>query len=122
MSNTVLLGASNVGVFARLMAEPRGTISCREGRRLVAHPTRAGVVFAGKIMTSSRRCDGVLWQSRQRGDVAAANSIRRDVATIQRIELAVTPAAPDLVYALVGGKDSGADRPVRLGRRVCELE
>lgn len=108
VSNTVLLGASNVGVFRSPdggatwnFQLPGGTSS------LVAHPTRGGVVFAGNndFFTATRRG---LWQSLDNGAtwVLLPPLPGVDVTTIQRIELAVTPASPDLVYVLVGGKDS----------------
>ena len=108
VSNTVLLGASNVGVFRSAdggstwsYALPGGTSS------LVAHPTRNGLVFAGNndFFSASRRG---LYESADNGATWALLPALPgvDVATIQRIELAVTPASPDLVYALVGGKDS----------------
>ena len=108
VSNTVLLGASNVGVFR----SPDGGstwsfVLSGAAASLVAHPTRPGVVFAGNSdnFTASRRGlyksvdNGATWTP-----LPPLPSI--DVNNIQRIELAVTPASPDLVYALLGGRDS----------------
>jgi len=104
--NTVLLGATNVGVFR----SPDGGTTWSfvlpgASAGLVAHPSRSGVVFAGNSdnFNASRRGlyksvdNGATWTPLPPPPV--------DVSSIQRIELAVTPASPDLVYALVGGKD-----------------
>jgi len=107
VANTILLGASNVGVYRS--ADGGGTwnfVLPGASAGLVRHPTRAGVVFAGNSdnFTASRRGlyrsadDGATWS-------ALPTLPGVDVTQIQRIELAVTAAAPDLVYALVAGKD-----------------
>lgn len=108
VSSTVLLGASNVGVYRS--ADGGGTWNYQlvgGTSSLVAHPTRAGVAFAGNndFFSASRRG---LWESVDNGAtwVLLPSLPGVDVTTIQRIELAVTPASPDLVYVLVGGKDS----------------
>lgn len=107
VSNTVLLGASNVAVFR----SPDGGSSWSNvltgaTASVVAHPTQAGVVYAGNTdnFTASRRGlykstdNGVNWTL-----LPGLPGVTVD--NIDRIELAVTPAAPNLVYALVGGRD-----------------
>jgi hypothetical protein len=108
VSNTVLLGATNVGVYR---SQDGGTtwsfILSGASASLVAHPTRPGVVFAGNSdnFTASRRG---LYKSVDNGASWALlpQLPGIDVSNIRRIELATTAAAPDLVYALVGGTDS----------------
>ncbi|MDQ6770168.1 MAG: hypothetical protein M3Z54_09290, partial [Gemmatimonadota bacterium] len=104
VSNTVLIGASNVAVFrspdggstwSRVL--PGATAS------VVAHPTQAGVVFAGNSdnFTASRRG---MYKSTDNGaswtQLPALPGVNVD--DLDRIELATTTAAPNLVYAAAG--------------------
>jgi hypothetical protein len=107
VSNTVVMGATNVGVFR----SPDGGSTWNfvlngATASLVAHPTKAGLVYAGNSdnFTASRRGvykstdNGITW-----GSLPAMPGVLGD--NIERIELAVTPAAPDLVYAAVAASD-----------------
>ena len=107
VANTVLIGATNVGVYR----SPDGGSSWSfvltgATASVVAHPTRAGVVYAGNSdnFTASRRGvyksidNGATWTLLPALPGVTVNNIKR-------IELAVTAVAPDLVYAAVGGGD-----------------
>jgi hypothetical protein len=108
VASTVVIGATDVAVFR----SPDGGISWSNvltgaTASVVAHPTRAGVVYAGNSdnFTASRRGvyksidNGVTWTL-----LPTMPGVTGD--RIGRIELAVTPAAPDLVYTAIGGSDS----------------
>ena len=108
VANTVLIGATNVGVFRSADGGSSWSfVLTGATASVVAHPTRAGVVYAGNSdnFTASRRGvyksidNGATWTL-----LPALPGVTGD--NIQRIELAVTAAAPDLVYAAVGGSDS----------------
>ena len=108
VSNTVLLGASNVGVYR----SPDGGatwsfVLSGTTASIVAHPTRTGTIFAGNsdFFTAAHRGvykssdNGATWSPLPPLPGVTGDNIRR-------IELAVTAAAPDLVYAVVGGSDN----------------
>ncbi len=108
VSTTVLIAASNVGVFR---SPDGGTtwgppVLAGATASVVAHPTTAGVVFAGNSdkSTDSRRGvyksvdNGATW-------IALPAMPNISVGDIGRIELAVTPAAPNLVYTLLAAVD-----------------
>jgi photosystem II stability/assembly factor-like uncharacterized protein len=109
VSNTVLLAASNVAVYR----SPDGgstwsvTLSGATGS-VVAHPTQAGTVFAGNgdNFTASKRGvykstdSGATWTP-----LPALPGANPD--DLDRIELATTVAAPNLLYAAVGNRAGG---------------
>lgn len=107
VSTTVLIAASNVGIYR----SGDGGVSWSfvltgATPSVVAHPTKAGVVFAGNSdnFTVARR--GLYRSSDNGATWAPLPAIPGvDPSGMRRIELAVTPAAPDLVYALVAGSD-----------------
>jgi photosystem II stability/assembly factor-like uncharacterized protein len=108
ISNTVLLGATNVAIYRSFDGGATWSPAMTGATAgLVAHPTRAGTVYAGNSDNFTATNRGV-YKSMDNG--ATWNSLPPlpGVTTdqIQRIELAVTPASPDLVYAAVGGSDS----------------
>lgn len=107
VSNTVVIGATNVGVFR----SPDGGstwsfVLTGATASLAAHPTKPGIMYAGNSdnFTASRRGvykstdNGVTWASLPTMPGTTADQI-------ERIEVAVTPAAPELVYAAVAGPD-----------------
>jgi len=107
VATTVLIGATNVGAFRS--GDGGSTWSyvlTGATASVVAHPTQAGVVYAGNSdnFTASRRGvyksvdNGATWTV-----LPALPGVTGD--NIERIELAVTAAAPNLVYAAVGGSD-----------------
>lgn len=107
VGNTVIIGATNVGVFQS--ADGGATwnfVLTGATASLVAHPTTPGEVFAGNSdnFTASRRGvyksidNGATWSA-----LPALPGI--DPSNIQRIELAISPVLPNLVYALIGGQD-----------------
>ena len=108
ISNTVLLGATNVAIFRSFDGGATWALALTGATAsLVAHPTRAGTVYAGNSDNFTAANRGV-YKSTDNGASWSSLPALPGVATdnIQRIELAVTPAAPDLVYAAVGGGDS----------------
>jgi hypothetical protein len=107
VANTVLIGSTNVGVFR----SPDGGstwsyVLVGATASVVAQPTQPGTLFAGNSdrATASRRGvyrsvdNGATWTI-----LPALPGVT--VGSIERIELAVTPAAPNLVYAALGGFD-----------------
>jgi Dockerin type I domain len=102
VSNTVLIAASNVGIYRSTNGGSTWSyLLSGATASIVGHSTKAGVIFAGnsgKSAVYKSADNGATWTA-----LPAMPSI--DVTKIRRIELAVTPAAPDLVYALVGGTD-----------------
>jgi hypothetical protein len=109
VSNTVLVGASNVAVFR----SPDGgstwsVVLIGATATVVAHPTQAGVMFAGNSdnFNSSRRG---LYKSTDNGatwiQLPALPGANLD--DLDRIELATTAAAPNLVYAVAGSRGGG---------------
>jgi photosystem II stability/assembly factor-like uncharacterized protein len=108
ISNTVLLGATNVAVFRSPDGGATWTPAMTgAAASLVAHPTIAGIVFAGNSDNFTATNRGV-YKSIDNGATWSVLPPLPGVSTdnIRRIELAVSPAAPDLVYAVVGGRDS----------------
>ena len=109
VANTVVLGASNVGVFR---SSDGGTtwsyVLQGATASVVAHPTQTATVFAGNsdFQTASHR--GV-FKSTDNGASWAQLPPLPDVGTgeIDRVELATTAAAPDLVYAAIGNPAGG---------------
>ncbi len=108
VANTVLIGATNVAVFRSPDGGSSWSLALLGATAsVVAHPTQAGVVYAGNSdnFTASRRGvyksidNGVTWTL-----LPAIPDVIVD--NVRRIELAVTPAAPDLVYAAVVSNDS----------------
>ncbi|HEX2602235.1 MAG TPA: hypothetical protein VHL32_08990, partial [Gemmatimonadaceae bacterium] len=107
ISNTVLVGATNVAIYRSFDGGATWSPAMTGATAgLVAHPTRAGTLYAGNSDNFTATNRGV-YKSMDNG--ATWNSLPPlpGVTTdhIQRIELAVTPAAPDRVYAAVGGTD-----------------
>jgi hypothetical protein len=107
ISNTVVIGASDVGVYRS--ADGGSTWSnvlTGATASVVAHPTRTGTVFAGNSDGFAANRRGV-YKSADNGVTWASLPALPGVSggDIERIELAVTAAAPDLVYAAVGGSD-----------------
>jgi photosystem II stability/assembly factor-like uncharacterized protein len=108
VATTVVIGATNVGVYRSADGGSSwSSVLTGATASVVAHPTRAGVVYAGNSdnFTASRRGvyksadNGATWTL-----LPALPGVTGD--NIERIELAVTAAAPDLVYAAVGGSDA----------------
>ncbi|MFL5462827.1 MAG: hypothetical protein ACJ8AC_02145 [Gemmatimonadaceae bacterium] len=108
VDNTVLIGSTNVAIYRSPDGGATWSISLIGATAsLAAHPTKAGTIFAGTTdnFDASRRGlyksidNGVTWALLPPLPGVAADNI-------QRIELAVTPASPDLVYAVVGGDDA----------------
>jgi len=107
VANTVLIGASNVAVYRSTDGGSTwANVLLGATASVVAHPTQAGTVFAGNTdnFTAARRGlyksidNGATWTL-----LPALPGVTLD--NIERIELAVTAAAPDLVYVAVGGSD-----------------
>ena len=109
VSNTVLIAASNVAVYRSTDGGSTwGVALSGATASVVAHPTQAGIVFAGNSdnFTSSSRG---LYKSIDNGATWTLLPALPGVITsdLDRIELATTAAAPNLVYAAAGNR-SGA--------------
>jgi hypothetical protein len=108
VSNTVLIGASNVAVYRSTDGGSTwGLVLAGATASVVAHPTQSGTVFAGNSHNFTASLRGV-YKSTDNG----ANWTQLpplpgvSVTDLDRIELATTAAAPNLVYA-AGGKRGG---------------
>ncbi len=108
VDNTVLIGGSNVAVYRSADGGATWSVVLTGATAsLVAHPTRIGTVFAGNSdnFTASNR--GVYKSTDNGATWTLLPPLPGVIAdNIDRIELAVTAAAPDLVYVAVGGSDS----------------
>jgi len=107
LSNTVVIGSTNVAVFRSADGGSTWSVVLTGATAsLVAHPTQPGVVYAGNSdnFTASRRGvyksvdNGATWTA-----LPALPGVLGD--QIERIELAVSAAAPDLVYAAVSNRN-----------------
>jgi photosystem II stability/assembly factor-like uncharacterized protein len=106
-SAPVLVGATNVGVYRSVDGGAswsyvlQGTTAS-----IVAHPTRPGVLFAGNTdyFTPAKR--GLYVSTDYGATWALRPGLPPDPSAIARIELAISPAAPDKVFALLGGQNS----------------
>ncbi|MEP6989689.1 MAG: dockerin type I domain-containing protein [bacterium] len=109
VNTTVLLAGTNVGVYRSAdggMSWSSVLTGATAG--LVAHPTRAGVVFAGNSDNSTASNRG-MYRSADGGATWSATAALPavSVANMGRIELASSAAAPDLTYALVANRTNG---------------
>ncbi|MDB4869603.1 MAG: hypothetical protein JWL97_607 [Gemmatimonadales bacterium] len=108
VANTVLIGSTNVGIFRSIDGGSTWSFVLRGATgSLVAHPTQPSVVWAGNSDNFTTTARGV-YKSVDNGATwtilpAMPGVIADNVA---RIEVAVTPAAPNVVYAAVAGTDS----------------
>jgi photosystem II stability/assembly factor-like uncharacterized protein len=109
VSNTVLIAASNVAVFRSPDGGSSWSVALSGATAsVVAHPAVVGTVFAGNSdnFTPSRRGvhkstdNGASWTM-----LPVLPGVNAD--DLDRIELATTPAAPNLVYAAVGNRAGG---------------
>ena len=105
---TVLVAATNVAVYRSGDAGASWTnVLAGATASLVQHPTKAGVLFAGNSDASNAGRRG-LYRSANNGVswTALAPLPVTDGTLIGRIELAVSPAAPDRIYALVANRSN----------------
>jgi photosystem II stability/assembly factor-like uncharacterized protein len=107
ISNTVVIGASIVGVYRS--ADGGSTWSLvLDGATasVVQHPLAAGTIYAGNSDNFTPSDRGV-YKSTDNGATWTALPAMPGISVndIDRTELAVTPAAPNLLYVAVGGRD-----------------
>ncbi len=109
VSNTVLIAASNVAVYR----SPDGgstwsNVLTGATASVVAHPSQPGVVFAGNSHNFTSSLRGV-YKSTDNGatwiQLPALPGVNAD--DLDRIELATTAAAPNLIYAATGTRGGG---------------
>ena len=109
VANTVLIAASNVGVYRSTDGGGNwNMVLSGATASVVAHPTQAATVFAGNSDFSSQSHRGI-YKSTDNGATWMALPAPPGLsgADLDRIELATTAAAPDLVYAAVGNPAGG---------------
>ncbi len=109
LANTLLLGASNVGVFRSIDGGSTWSyVLVGATASVVAHPTQPATFYAGNsdFATMSRRG---IYKSTDNGATWTLLPPLPDVvlANIDRVELATTVTAPNLVYASVGDPTGG---------------
>ena len=107
-NSTVLLAATNVALYRSASGGATwSNVLTGATAGLVAHPTRAGVVFAGNSDNGNSARRG-LYRSTDGGTTWALLPPLPgvNVATIGRVELAASAAAPDLVYALIADRST----------------
>jgi photosystem II stability/assembly factor-like uncharacterized protein len=107
VATTVLIGATDVGVFRSTDGGSSWSyVLGGATSSVVAHPIQAGVVYGGNTdnFDASRRG---LYKSMDNGATWTILPALPGVSVneIERIELAVTAAAPDLVYVAVSRND-----------------
>jgi len=102
-----LIGATNVGIYRSVDGGTSWSFVQKGATpSIVAQPTPGVTLFAGNTDNFTAANRG-LYASLDNG----ASWVQRpplppDVSTIQRIELAMSPAAPNKVFTLVGGQNS----------------
>ena len=107
-NSTVLLAGTNVALYRSANGGATwSNVLTGATAGLVAHPTRSGVVFAGNSDNGNSARRG-LYRSTDGGTTWALLPPLPgvNVATIGRVELAASAAAPDLVYALIADKST----------------
>jgi hypothetical protein len=107
LANTVVVGATNVAVFRSTDGGSSwSNVMTGATASLVAHPTQAGVMYAGNSHNFNASLRGV-YKSVDNGATWSALPAMPGVLVdeIERIELAVSAAAPDLVYAAVSNRN-----------------
>ena len=106
LSTTVLLGATNAGLYRSADAGATwSSVLTGASASVIAHPAKVGVLFAGNSDNSNAARRG-LYRSGDGGvswtQLPSISSV--DPSTMGRMELAVSPASPDLIYALVASR------------------
>lgn len=109
VSNTVLIGASNVAVFRSGDGGSTWSVVLSGATAsVVEHPTLAGTVFAGNSDNFTANNRG-LYKSTDNGATWSLLPPLPGVSVndLDRIELATTVAAPNLIYAAIGNRAGG---------------
>lgn len=104
VANTVLIAASNVAVFRSTDGGTTWSVVLSGATAsVVAHPTQAATVFAGNSDFGTPSNRGI-YKSTDNGATWTALPALPGLSVddLDRVELATTAAAPDLVYAAVG--------------------
>jgi photosystem II stability/assembly factor-like uncharacterized protein len=103
VATTNLLAATNVGVYRSTDGGVSwSSVLTGATASLVAHPTNAAIVYAGNSDNSVPNRRGIY----RSGDKGATWSVlpaipNLDITSIGRVELAVSAASPDVVFALI---------------------
>jgi hypothetical protein len=112
--SSVLIGAtrfSNAGIVRSVNAGASWTVvlNTGPGSSIVAHPTKAGTYYAGNRAATSAAARGV-YRSTDVGQTwtQLPPFPGIDANSIDRVEVAVSKAAPGSVWALVGDRNSGS--------------
>jgi photosystem II stability/assembly factor-like uncharacterized protein len=106
VSGTMLLAASNSALFRSTDGGSSwANVLAGATPSIVAHPAKAGVYFAGNANAGNAALRGI-YRSSDRGASWSALPLPAgvDPATVGRIELAVSAAAPDRIYALIADR------------------
>ena len=109
---TILLGTTNftnAGVVRSTNSGLTWTPALNTGpaSSLVAHPTRPGTYYVGNRVTATVASRGV-WKSTDVGATwTQLPALPVDPNAMSRIEIAVSHAAPNSIWALVGDRSSG---------------
>ena len=112
-SNSVLIGTTNFGNAGVVRSTNAGAgwtpvLNTGPASGLVAHPTRAGEYYVGNRVATPATARGVYRSTDAGATWAALPSLPvTDVNDISRIELAVSKADPDKVWAIVGSRTTG---------------
>jgi photosystem II stability/assembly factor-like uncharacterized protein len=105
-NSAVLVAGTNVAVYRSADGGATwGNVLSGASAGLAAHPTRAGVLFAGNSDNSNPARRGV-YRSANGGVTWSLPAVFPSVSptSVGRIELAMSAATPDLLYALVGDR------------------
>lgn len=99
-NNNLLLACSNVGIWRSTNAGSTwAQVSTENTKDLEFHPTNPNIVYAGGKSFLRSTDGGATWTAITNGLPTAT--------TVQRMAIAVSPAAPDRVYIVAAGNDYG---------------
>jgi photosystem II stability/assembly factor-like uncharacterized protein len=103
IATTNLIATTNAGVFRSADGGATwSSVLSGATASVVAHPTKPGVMYAGNSDNSVPSRRGVYRSSDKGATWTALPAIPNlDMTTIGRVELAVSAASPDLMYALI---------------------
>ncbi len=75
---------------------------------LVQHPTNSNILFASAVyVASTKQGEAGIWKSEDAGNTWKALTTGIGKTTVQRVELAISPSNPNLIYAVSCDNNNG---------------